>query len=100
MAFAPMPRARVMIAVSVKPGDFSNCRRANFRSLIMIAWFYVNGRRRVPEKLSRSRQIEIQYGRFAAGKMKTPPHMGGFSKRICLGLAGPQGLDRVGQAFD
>ena len=29
---APIPSARVNTAVSVNPGDFSNCRNANFRS--------------------------------------------------------------------
>ncbi len=36
MALAPMPRARVMIAVMAKPGDFANCRNANLRSLNMM----------------------------------------------------------------
>src|SRR5438046_3545520 len=31
---APMPSARVSTATAVKPGFFSNCRKANFKSVI------------------------------------------------------------------
>ena len=36
-AFAPIPSARVIIAVTVNPGDFHNFRNATLRSVIMMA---------------------------------------------------------------
>jgi hypothetical protein len=36
--FAPIPSASVNTAVSVNPGDFRNCRNANFRSLSMVSF--------------------------------------------------------------
>src|SRR6266571_4559750 len=36
--FAPMPRARVKMAMAVKPGAFANIRSAYFRSVSMIVF--------------------------------------------------------------
>ncbi len=36
----PIPSASVNTAVSVNPGDFRNCRSANFRSLSIAALCY------------------------------------------------------------
>ena len=35
--FAPIPSASVRTAVSVNPGDFRNCLKANFMSLSILS---------------------------------------------------------------
>src|SRR3954452_18356307 len=40
--FAPIPSASVAIAIKVKPGDFSNIRRAYFRSFITQGFHWLN----------------------------------------------------------
>src|SRR5467141_1739457 len=43
--FAPMPSASVSTATAVKPGFFSNCRMANFRSFITQCLHRIDSRR-------------------------------------------------------
>ena len=50
--FAPIPSASVSTAVSVNPGDFRNCRNANFRSFsILPFWLHATplGRSKSPK---------------------------------------------------
>src|SRR5437762_13495579 len=52
--FAPMPRARVSTATAVKPGFFSNWRKANLRSfMVRCQWSVDSSRLLIPHSTFR-----------------------------------------------
>src|SRR2546427_7802329 len=72
--FAPMPSASVSTATAVKPGFFSNCRMANFRSFITQCLHRIDSRRAPGGQPTgkQSYQEDQQYQAANGGRISGP----------------------------